>query len=409
MSPIALVVWTSLVLPVSLPLQAQTTLCDADAMSRVASTAWLQSYDPLRRPLPECACTKASLRWSEAAGAFESLRNNNAPNDAHALALAQAAERKLLENLIDEHIKIERRKGRLSPDERTAWSVYDFTTGKMLVEINTDIELQAASLIKPFLALAFMHEVDEGRLTYDEQSRRQMELMIQHSSNRAADWVMRRVGGPARVQRLLKKNYGSILKSVRITEYIPRDGRTYRNKASARDYSRFLLALWRDELPHSQEIKRLLGLPKRDRLRTGVPLPEDIQVYDKTGSTSHLCGDIGVVQARGPDGRLYAYTLVGIIEKRRPARHYTRWLESRGNIIREISGLVYTSLGAWHGFAELAQAAEPQPPQAAQAPAASSAPAAVTATVSAADSASGMEPSTILDGLRRPPILCSLE
>jgi beta-lactamase class A len=270
--------------------------------------------------------------------------------EEHASAAARSANAQLFETLIDDHIKLLRRQGRLARDERTAWSVYDFTTGEMLVEINPDIELQSASLVKPFLALAFMHEAAAGRLVYDDQSRVQMERMIQLSDNASADWVMRKVGGPAAVERILRADYGALLQGVEIKEYIPRDGRTYRNRASARDYSRFLLALWRDELPNSEEIKRLMGLPKRDRLRTGVPLPQDTQVFSKTGSTSRLCGDIGVLLAKGADGKQYPYTLIGIIEKQNRARHYFGWLRSRGNVIREISAMVYARLGALHGF-----------------------------------------------------------
>ncbi|NNN05435.1 MAG: hypothetical protein HKL90_06005, partial [Elusimicrobia bacterium] len=189
------------------------------------------------------------------------------------LETARSAEQRRLEGLVAAHVRLLRREGRLSPDERTAWSVYDFTTGQTLVEINTDLELQAASLIKPLLALAYMSRVSEGKLVYDARSRLELERMIQHSDNAAADWTMRRLGGPAAVQSLLRRRYGALLTGVEIKEYIPADGRTYRNKASARDYSRFLLALWRDELPGSEEIKRLMSLPKRDRIKTGAPLP----------------------------------------------------------------------------------------------------------------------------------------
>jgi beta-lactamase class A len=273
------------------------------------------------------------------------------PVSAAPKADAQSAERRLLEGLLDEHVKNLRREGKLSPDERTAWSVYDFTTGETLVEINADLQLQSASLVKPFLALAFMSQVEKGKMVYDDESRRQMTRMIQVSDNEAADRVMRRLGGPSAVERLLHEKFGAVLTGVEIKEYIPGSGRTYRNKASARDYSRFLLALWRDELPGSKEIKRLMGLPKRDRLRTGVPLPRDVEVYGKTGSTGRLCGDIGVITAKGPDGREYAYTLVGIIEKQRPARNYLSWLHSRGDVIRYVSYMVFHRIGALHGFA----------------------------------------------------------
>ena len=258
--------------------------------------------------------------------------------------------RRRLEELVDEHVKQLRRQGRISSDERTAWFVYDFTTGEKLVDINAGIKLQAASLIKPFLALGFMHQVGEGKLDYDASSRSQLERMIQHSDNASTNWVMRRLGGPAAAVKLLRRNYGEILQDIEIVEYIPRGGRTYRNKASVGDYSRFLFALWKDKLPGSSEIKRLMALPKRDRLHTGAAVPEDTEVYSKTGTTSRLCGDMGVLSAKGPDGKQYAYTVIGIIEKKRSARHYLRWMRSRGDVIREISGLVYHAIGALHGF-----------------------------------------------------------
>jgi beta-lactamase class A len=265
-------------------------------------------------------------------------------------AAEKAAERLRLERLVDEHIKQLRKRGRIASDELTAWFVYDFTTGEKLVEINTDIKLQAASLIKPFIALAFMHQVREGKMAYDDPSRAQMERMIQHSNNASTNWVMRRLGGPAAVAALLKKNYGSVLHDVELVEYIPPGGRTYKNKASVQDYGAFLFALWNDQIPGSDEIKRLMALPKKDRLHTRAAVPDGTEVYSKTGTTRRLLGDIGVLSAKGPDGKQYAYTVVGIIEKKRPARNYHRWMRARGDVIREISGLVYRAIGSIHGF-----------------------------------------------------------
>lgn len=303
----------------------------------------------LRRKKIGKAWIVASRSWIEVNPEGQAVPQ--APEEPEAAAAGHNAEHRELEQALVDHVSAMRRQGRLASDERTAWSVYDFATGETLVEINADLELQTASLVKPFLALAFMTQVAKGKLVYDAQSRRQMTRMIQISDNASADWVMRKVGGPAAVENLLHTYYAALLPGVEIKEYIPRSGRTYRNRATARDYSRFLLALWRDELPGSQEIKRLMGLPKRDRLKTGVPLPRDVEVFSKTGSTSHLCGDIGVLAVNGPDGRQYAYTLVGIIEKEHPARHYFSWLRSRGNVIRQISYIVYHRVGAMHGFA----------------------------------------------------------
>src|SRR5580658_6858300 len=99
----------------------------------------------------------------------------------------QAQERKRLEAAVDEYVKKMRRVGRISSDERTAWSVYDFSTGKTLVEINADLELQAASLIKPFVALAFMSQVADGKRVYDNENQEILRRMIQNSDNAATD------------------------------------------------------------------------------------------------------------------------------------------------------------------------------------------------------------------------------
>jgi beta-lactamase class A len=254
-----------------------------------------------------------------------------------------------LEAALENYINGLRRQGKLAPDERTGWSVYDFTTGEKLVTINEDEQFQTASLVKPFVAAAFFIRVKEGKLVYGRQSRRQMERMIQHSNNASTNWVMRQVGGPRAVERLLKKQYPAIFQDIHLVEYIPPGGRTYRNKASVHDYSRFLYAIWKDEIAGASEIKRLMALPGPDRIYMGVrDVPKGTRVYNKTGSTARLCADMGILSVRGPDGRRYPYTLIGIIEKEQSAPNYTTWIRSRGNIIRSVSGIVYKSIAQNH-------------------------------------------------------------
>ena len=254
-----------------------------------------------------------------------------------------------LESAVDGFVKHMRAKGLISRDERTAWSVYDFTSGEKLVGINEDIQFQAASLAKPFFALAFFHKVKNGQLIYGPKSRRHMQRMIHYSNNPSTNWIMRAVGGPAEIQRILKTHYPGIFKDVRIVEYIPAGGRTYKNKASAHDYSRFLYALWRDGIPGSKEIKRLMALPGPDRLYTGAnAIPKGTKVYNKTGSTGHICGDMGILVVRGRDGKRYAYTLVGVIEKQGRAPNYGTWIKARGNVIRKVSNLVYQGITQHH-------------------------------------------------------------
>ena len=247
-----------------------------------------------------------------------------------------------LEVAVENYIKRLRREGKIADDERTGWAVYDFTTGEKLVTINEDMQFQAASLVKPFVAAAYFHLVEEGKLTYASKSRRYMERMIQQSHNASTNWVMKQVGGPSAVERILKKHYPEIFRDVHIVEYIPKNGRTYQNKASVHDYNRFLYAVWKDEIPRAGEIRRLMSLPGADRIYTGTrDLPKGTEVYNKTGSTARLCGDMGILNVEGPDGKRYPYTIIGIIEKQQPARNYTSWIRSRGNVIRNVSSIVY--------------------------------------------------------------------
>ncbi len=255
-----------------------------------------------------------------------------------------------LEIAVEAYIDELRKVGKIAPDERTGWSVFDFTTGRKLVTINEDVQFQAASLVKPFIAAAFFHKVKQGELVYGPKSRRHMRRMIQHSNNASTNWVIRQVGGPRAVQQILKQHYPGIFQETLLVEYIPANGQTYRNMASVHDYSRFLYAIWNKEIAGAREIKRLMALPGTDRLYTGVPeVPKGTQVYNKTGSTARVCGDMGILSVKGSDGKRYPYILIGIIEKQRSAANYTTWIRSRSKIIRKISAIVYKGVIAQYG------------------------------------------------------------
>lgn len=254
-----------------------------------------------------------------------------------------------LQSSVEEYIGRLRREGRIKEDERTAWSVYDFTSGEKLVSINEDEPFEAASMVKLFIAAAFFHKVEQGDLVYGKKSRRHMRLAIQRSNNASTNWLLRKIGGPESAQRILKRNYSGIFQDTRIVEYIPRGGRTYRNEASPHDYSRFLHAVWNGDIPGSREIKRLMGLPGADRIRTGIEgIPAGTRVYNKTGSTARVCGDVGILVAMGQDGRRYPYTVIGIIEKEKRAGNYTAWIRSRGDVIRNVSGIIYRGIAERH-------------------------------------------------------------
>jgi beta-lactamase class A len=250
-----------------------------------------------------------------------------------------------------------RSQGLIRPEEKTSWSVYDFTTRQKLVAINEDIPRQAASMIKPFVAQAYFFELERsrGNMHFTYEVRRTMERMIRRSSNTATNRIMAIVSshegnrGPRDVERVLKKNAPGIFRETRIVETIPANGRTYRNLASAHDYSRFLYALWHDRLPYAQELRKIMSLPNRDRISHGVSsIPQGVKVYDKTGSTARLCGNMGIIEAHGRGGRRYPYTFVGIIERPSRAKNYSAWITRRSNAIRAVSDLVYRDMKQRH-------------------------------------------------------------
>jgi beta-lactamase class A len=254
-----------------------------------------------------------------------------------------------LEHQVNSYVQRQRRTGRIPTDETTAWSIYDFTTGRKLVSINESRPFQAASMIKPFVAQAyfFRHQTNKRRYPYDRQIRLKMQAMIRDSNNQATNFFINRVGAnrpvnerPREVERVLKRHAGGIFQHTSIVEYIPSSGRTYRNKASAHDYSRFLYAMHNNRLPYVSEIKRYMGMSNRNRIQDAA-ISQSCRVYHKTGTTAHLCGDMGILVAKDCNGKLYPYTFIGIIQKDGRAPNYGGWMRDRGNVIREVSALVY--------------------------------------------------------------------
>ncbi len=294
-------------------------------------------------PSPSSSSSKTTKKIPPAHHTMPAIAQMPAEKKTPATRSAQSSHHKFeqkVEGLIDDL----RREGSLLRDESTGWMVYDLTRDEAVVQINADKVFQAASMIKPFVALAFFDKVREGKLTYGRQSRQKMEAMIQRSNNAATNWVMKTVGGPARCNTILRTKYRHIFKKTRIVEYIPPGGRTYKNSAVPSDYIRFLNALWDNKLPYGKEIRRLMSLPGRDRLYDGTPIPQGTLVYNKTGTTAHLCGDMGILVPQGQTGKRYPYALVGIIERSSRPSDYSRWMRTRGNVIRKVSTLVYQEM-----------------------------------------------------------------
>ncbi len=255
-----------------------------------------------------------------------------------------------LEKVVEAYISVLEKKGFIGKDENSSWYASDFSTGEVMLDINGSQPMQAASMIKPFIALAFFHEAKHKRFRYGWRRKQKMESMIQLSDNGSANYFMKKLGGPKNTEEILKDNFSDIFLQTELIEYIPFNERTYKNKASASDYDRFLKALWNNEFPFSKELKRLMALPNPDRIYfKAKDIPSGTLVYNKTGSTARLCGDMGILCARGKDKRRYAYSMIGIIEKSKRS-DYRRWIKKRGDIIRQVSNIVYKEMKERHNL-----------------------------------------------------------
>ena len=258
-----------------------------------------------------------------------------------------------LEEYIDTLVKKFRPKGGLTYSDRTSFVVYDISRSKKLVSINEDKQMMAASLIKNFVMLAYYHEVKHGRLKHTNTNRNHLKNMIKVSSNHSTNYFIRLIGGPRTVNRRLKANY-PYFKQTEIVEYIPANGRTYRNKTSAHDLNRFYVQLWYENLPYSKSMKYYLGLPNGDYIFKSTRIPASVKVLNKTGTVYGLVGDSGIIVMRDPKGKLRPYVFTGLIEDRSKAYGRRRisfgaWVNQRANVLRRVSekayGYIYKSYG----------------------------------------------------------------
>lgn len=311
----------------------------------------IESMEPIRQHNPLlCQANLTRQRGSEAMDLLQDRgRVPQNPSGKTAVKKSQSTDLSVdspLEAGIDRYIKSNRFRRRLASTDRTSFVVYDISKGKKVVSINEDQPMMAASLIKNFVMLVYFHEVRQGRLHHTNQNRRQLKNMIQRSYNTSTNYFIRLLGGPDRVNQLLKWNY-PYFEHTRIVEYIPNGGRTYRNMTSAHDMNRFYNQLWLGRLPHSPKMKHYLRLPKGDRLYDKTCIPRGVHVYNKTGTVYGMVGDSGILVITDPKGKKRAYILTGIIEDRTKINLRNRfqsfgsWVSRRTEILRSVSEGVY--------------------------------------------------------------------
>lgn len=276
-----------------------------------------------------------------------------------------------LEDILNNQMTIEKSSGHLPSDVNLSIVVYDHDLDPInaeLASINGDAKTQAASMIKPFVALAYLEKFWDSYKD-DSNARLALERMIQHSDNVYTNWIMQKVGGPVGVQNFLNSNYSGIFKNTEIIDYIPLTDKEvnmakslklvdvpsgssyYSNLTSAQDYSRFLYALWNKTInPEiSGEILRLMSLEKEwIRVKTGIPaVPKDTVVYDKTGTTARVYGDAALMKVVH-NGGSHTFSFVGVFERPSPYPNYKRWKAKCGHSFQGMVGTVVKYVEGLH-------------------------------------------------------------
>jgi beta-lactamase class A len=260
--------------------------------------------------------------------------------------MASELKKEEIEKRVLDFVEEKREEGILTPNHRTAWLVYGLEDSRNLVSLNTSELFQCASMVKPFFALAFFHEVDKGRLEYDVKASVKMEEMLRPSDNNSAKWIVDKLGGSQRMEKLLRENYPRIFTRTLIKQDPVEDGRYYDNKSCADDYAEFLRSLWACRLPNSAEIKRLMSLRKRNCIASDVDvIPEDTPALNKTGSNGYFSGDMGIISADFA-GIKYPYILIGLMQREEKVEDdvWYEWLGTQRNVIRGVSGIIYKYL-----------------------------------------------------------------
>lgn len=130
----------------------------------------------------------------------------------------------------------------LNREDRLSMVVQDLTTGKQHVSIRPRKRVKSASLIKVPVFQAFLLQRFNQKIRHSNTTQKHLEQMIRFSSNESTNHILRALGGPARVWNILGST--GMYHELMLVEYIPKDGRTYRNKISASDLNQIFARLW---------------------------------------------------------------------------------------------------------------------------------------------------------------------
>jgi beta-lactamase class A len=239
--------------------------------------------------------------------------------------------------------------------------VQDLSNGEVILDINSGRQQMSASSNKVFFMMAYFHQVEKGRIKYTNSDKKTLEKMIRNSNNGCTNKIINRVNSP--------KGKGDWMDTILdhygfdATEYekIPKGGRTIRNLTTSEDLAKLFTMIYAGDLPHSEEMVRILELGASDKLvhNTCIPIESRFldshggyvqEVGNKTGTIYGVSSDAGVISARfqTPQGETVdvPYFVSILIEDKEAKQDnfrggYDAWSSAKNETIRSLHEAIY--------------------------------------------------------------------
>lgn len=185
------------------------------------------------------------------------------------------------------------------------WQVY-------IKNLETNIEIslnskpiKAASIIKLFNMVAFYNYVNESNLTITQTQKDLLSKMITVSNNEASNSIVEFMGkgnfltGAKYVSNYCEnQGYNDTSEAQKLYDTIPAGTvMTGNNRVSANDCGKALEQIYRGECISEEYSQEMLDLLIKQYYCDKIPnnLPSDVKVAHKTGQTSDIDSDIGIV------------------------------------------------------------------------------------------------------------------
>ena len=187
---------------------------------------------------------------------------------------------------------------------KLTYYIKNLDTGEELI-YNAESKMYSASVIKLFIMAEVYRQADAGIIQIGPIVKEHLNKMITVSSNESANWLTELVGdgdlkkGTAAVTENAKKlgcsatAHNNDLQGTRTVE-IPQD---QWNATSAKDAAKILEKIYNGELVSAEYSAEMMELLKGQQVRTKIPknLPKGTLVANKTGETSKIQNDVGII------------------------------------------------------------------------------------------------------------------